>query len=92
MNKVVTNTSPLIVLAKAKLLHILPAIFDEVAAPEAVFNEIMAGPPNDAMRNATPSQRWLTPVKLNPPHLAPANDRLGPGEAEAPEDGHDRAA
>lgn len=44
MSPVVSNTSPLIVLAKAGLLELLPGLFSEVIVPTAVNDEIMAGP------------------------------------------------
>ena len=83
MSKVVTNTSPLIVLAKARLLDLLPRMFEQVSAPQAVIDEINAGPEHDLMRQALPAQSWLSVVKLNPPLAAKAVDQLGAGEAEA---------
>ena len=83
MSKVVTNTSPLIVLAKARMLDVLPRIFERVAAPQAVIDEIQAGPEHDLMRQALPVQPWLSVVQLDPPLSARAADQLGAGEAEA---------
>jgi predicted nucleic acid-binding protein len=83
MSKIVTNTSPLIVLAKAGLLPLLPAIFDEVVAPSAVIDEIAAGPADDPMKNALPSSPWLRVIDLNPPLSPLASFQLGRGESEA---------
>ena len=47
MSEVVSNASPLIVLAKADLLKILPALFSRVLVPQAVLDEIQAGPADD---------------------------------------------
>lgn len=41
----VSNTGPLIALAQADLLDLLPALFESVSVPEAVRDEINAGPP-----------------------------------------------
>ena len=50
----VTNASPLIALAKANLLRILPEIFEHVVIPQGVANEILAGPEDDPMKCALP--------------------------------------
>lgn len=59
MRHLVSNASPLIVLAKADLLRVLPALFPQVLVPEAVVDEIGAGPANDPMRLALASCSWL---------------------------------
>jgi predicted nucleic acid-binding protein len=83
MSRVVSNTSPLIVLAKAGLLKILPKLFSEVVVPEAVRDEIMAGRDGDAMKQAWPTCDWLRVVVLTPPLSPLAAMQLGRGEAEA---------
>jgi len=85
MSPVVSNTSPLIVLAKAGLLELLPRLFSEVIVPTAVSDEIMAGPDGDPMRQALPMHRWLRVVRLDPPLSPLAALQLGRGEAEAVE-------
>ncbi len=85
MSEVVTNTSPLIVLAKAGLLELLPKLFSEIVVPTAVRDEIMAGSDGDAMKKALPIQRWLRVVELTPPLSPLAAMQLGRGEAEAVE-------
>jgi predicted nucleic acid-binding protein len=47
MSSLVTNASPLIVLAKADLLWILPRLFSSVFLPEAVRAEIEGGDVED---------------------------------------------
>ena len=47
MSRLVSNTSPLIVLARAGLLDLLPRLFSEVLIPAAVRAEILAGPDGD---------------------------------------------
>jgi predicted nucleic acid-binding protein len=82
MRPVVSDASPLIVLAKANLLAPLPQLFSEVFLPQAVQDEILTGPPDDPMKKLLPSCSWLVPVKLSPP-LSPLSVwQLGRGEAE----------
>lgn len=82
MSIVVVNASPLIVLAKADLLRLLPALYSEVFLPQAVREEILQGPVDDPMRKALPSCAWLRPVVLAPA-LSPLSVwQLGRGEAE----------
>ena len=52
MSDLVCNASPLIVLAKADLLWLLPKLFDRIFVPEAVVAEIEAGPTDDPMRKS----------------------------------------
>jgi len=42
INRVVVNTSPLICLSKSGLAELFPELFNDVAVPEAVINEVMA--------------------------------------------------
>jgi len=51
--KLVLNASPLIVLGKADLLHLLSSLADEVVIPKGVCEEILAGSPGD------PAREWL---------------------------------
>lgn len=82
MSGIVSNTSPLIVLAKADLLALLPKLFTEIAVPHAVRDEIMAGPETDPMRRSLPDCSWLRVVTLDPPLSPLAALQLGRGEAE----------
>jgi predicted nucleic acid-binding protein len=82
MNGVVSNASPLIVLAKADLLWILPRLFSSVLLPQAVRAEIEAGDSEDPMRKLLASCSWLVGVELVPP-LSPLSVwQLGHGESE----------
>jgi predicted nucleic acid-binding protein len=82
MNAVVSNASPLIVLAKAELLRIVPTLFSQVLAPQAVLDEIEAGPVGDPLKLALPSCSWLVAVRLEPPISPLAVWQSGRGEAE----------
>ncbi len=73
---VVSNSSPLIALARIQRLDFLPAIFESVLIPPAVAREI--GPSIPALPT------WLriqAPSVLPPPSLL--RRRLGDGEHEA---------
>lgn len=67
MKQIVCNASPLITLAKAGLLNVLPDQFGRVLCPQAVVGEILAGPPEDVMRKTLPALSWLECVRLDPP-------------------------
>ena len=41
MNKIVINTSPLIVLFKSQLTYLLPQLFTEIIVPSGVWGEIV---------------------------------------------------
>lgn len=80
---VVSNTSPLIVLAKSGLLHILPRLFTTVTIPQAVRTEVLLGNDNDPMKRALPNCAWLKTVLLQPAVTDQVLKKLGAGEAEA---------
>ena len=82
MSRIVSNASPLIVLAKASLLELLPKVFSEILIPQGVRLEIESGPINDPMRGALPGCSWLRVVILDPPLSPLATMQLGRGEAE----------
>ena len=76
------NASPLIVLAKAGLLELLPALFEQVVVPQAVVAEITAGGAGDPAVKALRQAPWLQHVSLEPGVSALAALQLGRGEAE----------
>lgn len=82
MKQIVCNASPLITLAKAGLLNALPDQFQRILCPQAVVNEILAGPPEDLMRRVLPELSWLEVVQLHPALSPLAVWRLGRGESE----------
>ena len=82
MKTIVSDASPLIILAKIDLINILPKVYSKVFVPEAVINEILNGPSDDPIRIQIKSLAWIEPVKLSPP-LAPLTCwHLGQGESE----------
>ena len=82
METVVCNASPLISLAKADLLEILPREFAAVLVPTAAREEIRAGPSSDPMAALVDELTWLEHVELMPPLTPLAVWQLGPGESE----------
>jgi predicted nucleic acid-binding protein len=79
---IVSNASPLIVLAKAEFLALLPVLFGQVFVPTAVAAEIKRGPDDDPMRRLLGSRPWLRTVQLDPSLSPLAAWQLGLGESE----------
>jgi predicted nucleic acid-binding protein len=75
----VVNASPLIVFGKIGQLDLLAQLANEIIVPQAVANEIVAGPENDAARLAIEAERFrLIDVQEPTPELAAWD--LGSGE------------
>jgi predicted nucleic acid-binding protein len=74
----VVNASPIILLCKISYQHLLPALTDEVVVPQAVVDEIDAGPVDDD------ACQWLTdkplPLIAVPPVGSILSWDLGIGE------------
>ena len=64
----VANASPLIVFGKIGQLDLLTRLPREIVVPQAVANEIMAGPENDAARLAIEA-RMFSLVEAEEPTL-----------------------
>jgi predicted nucleic acid-binding protein len=82
MKSVVCNASPLIILARAGYLDFLHNQFDRIFVPQAVLNEIMKGPDDDAIRGMISKLSWIEQVQLEPPLSPLAYFNLGRGESE----------
>jgi len=80
--KVVANASPLIILFKGGLADLLPQLFTEIAVPNGVCEEILAGGPSDSASRALPETSWIQRVEINAiaPKILVWN--LGVGESE----------
>jgi predicted nucleic acid-binding protein len=78
----VCNASPLITLAKADLLEILPKLFSRIVVPQAVVKELRAGPESDPIRQRIDTLTWLEQVVLDPPITSLTGVQLGKGESE----------
>lgn len=79
IEKVVINASPLILLCKSDLEHLLPKLFEEILVPEAVWQEIQYG--KDIASEKTTSCSWLNRITLSIPDEVLVWN-LGDGESE----------
>jgi predicted nucleic acid-binding protein len=84
----VLNASPVIVLARAGLLDLVPKLVSSPVIPRAVVTEIKAAPTDDPAAKFLTQPSWLTVVDLNPALSPLAIWRLGQGESEVLEYAH----
>ncbi len=63
-DKIVINASPLILLYNSELSFILPELFDEIMAPEAVWKEIVETSNDDKAARLAPRSQWLNIVSV----------------------------
>ncbi|MBN2382666.1 hypothetical protein JXQ70_07275 [bacterium] len=82
MDQIISNASPLIILARADLLTALSKQFDKVLIPQGVYEEICAGPDDDPMKIQIDSCDWLERITFDPPLSPLAYLNLGKGESE----------
>ena len=82
MKLAVLNASPLIILAKAGYLDLVPKLLSPVVIPRAVATEISTGPLNDPAVRFLARRSWLSVVDLVPALSPLATWHLGPGESE----------
>ncbi|MEH2177802.1 DUF3368 domain-containing protein [Nostoc sp.] len=64
INRIIINSSPLIVLFKSKQAELLPQLFKEIIVPEGVFAEVMSAGEDDAASRQLPSVSWIQIVKI----------------------------
>lgn len=79
---VIVDASPLIVLIKSDLVHLLPLVFERVFITPAVFNEVLAGPETDIARVKLPTTSWLETISGAALVGPVAEHNLGLGESE----------
>ncbi len=82
INRVIINSSPLIVLFKSQQAELLPQLFTEILVPEGVWNEITAAGQNDVASQELPSTSWVQRVEVEVIAPEVAAWDLGPGESE----------
>jgi len=82
---VVSDTGPLIALAKANQLHLLEQLFVQVLIPPAVHREVLAKSGPEAARLDAALDRFVTIVRVPelPPEVKVITSRLGDGEKQA---------
>ncbi len=81
VNNIVINTSPLILLFNSDLAFILPAMFNEIVVPDAVWNEIVNSKSYDIAKQSLPDASWIKTVSATPVKEV-VRQRLGKGETE----------
>lgn len=82
---VVSNTGPLIALAKVDLLHLVKALFGQVEIPPAVHRELLAksGAEAERLDAALGDYVIVTDPLAPPPEILRVVQGLGPGEEKA---------
>jgi predicted nucleic acid-binding protein len=79
-DRAAVDASPLILLARGGLVHLLQLTSTEVVVPLPVAEEIRRRGPGDPTRRALEENRWLVVTEVLVPPLIQAWD-LGPGES-----------
>ena len=62
--KLISNTSPLILLFEADLEFVLRELYGEIIIPEEVLSEILISPKVDKLSNQIESCDWIKKVKI----------------------------
>ncbi|WP_254173779.1 DUF3368 domain-containing protein [Planktothrix pseudagardhii] len=82
MQKVVINSSPLMVLFKSQLINILPQVCQEIIIPNAVWSEVAEAGKNDLPSQQLPQMTWAKKVDLVSVSPTITAWGLDPGETE----------
>ncbi|WP_086766034.1 hypothetical protein [Nostoc sp. 106C] len=82
INRIIINSSPLIVLFKSKQTELLSQLFKEIIVPEGIFTEVTSAGEDDAASRQLPNVSWIQIVKI--PAVSPeiAAWDLGLGESQ----------
>ena len=80
IDKVVVNSSPLIVLFRSGQVELFPKLFEAIVVPEQVYEELIAGGKGDALESAIPQFHWIVRKKVDI-SLSVAAWNLGSGES-----------
>ncbi len=82
INRVIVNSSPLIVLFKSQQAELLPQLFPEILVPEGVFAEVTMAGEDDAAARQLPNVAWIQAVEVT--YIVPevATWDLGKGESQ----------
>ena len=59
IERVVVNSSPLIILFRSGQSDLLPGLFKSIIVPEQVYGEILAGKTEDAAKKYLPHTTWI---------------------------------
>lgn len=82
INRVIINSSPLIVLFKSQQAELLSQLFTEILVPEGVWNEITEAGQNDVASQQLPNTSWVQRVEVEVIAPEVAAWDLGAGESE----------
>lgn len=82
MEGAVCDASPLVILAKADLIHILHSQFITIHVPLSVIQEIEMGPSGDPCKETFRTLPWIQAAPPIAGGLSPLMGRLGMGEME----------
>lgn len=82
INRVIINSSPLIVLFKSKQAELLPQLFAEILVPSGVFEEVTAAGNMDTAARELPSVSWIKRVGVSAIAPEVAAWDLGKGESQ----------
>jgi len=80
IEKVVVNSSPLIVLFRSGQAELLPQMFKSILVPEQVYQEIVLEGPLDEVKRMLPNASWYSRVNVEI-SLKVASWNLGEGES-----------
>jgi predicted nucleic acid-binding protein len=82
INRIIINSSPLIVLFKSQQAELLPQLFAEILVPEGVFAEVTMAGEDDAAARQLPNVAWIQTVKVTSIVPEVAAWDLGKGESQ----------
>ena len=82
IDRVVVNASPLITLFKSGQAHLLPALFQEVQVPDAVWGEIVDAGHDDVASRQLVQAAWALRLPAQPLDPIVLAWDAGPGETE----------
>ncbi len=82
MPEVICNTSPIQYLYQLELLHVLPALANQVIVPPAVVEEVAIGRAAGVSLPDLPALAWVTVRRPSGAVALPLVTDLGPGETE----------
>jgi predicted nucleic acid-binding protein len=82
INRVIVNSSPLIVLFRSQQAELLPQLFADILVPEGVFAEVTMAGEDDAAARQLPNVAWIQIVKVTSIVPEVAAWDLGKGESQ----------
>jgi len=59
IERVVVNSSPLIVLFRSGMSQLLPQLFKQIIVPDQVYDEVVTHGKDDAVKRSLPNANWI---------------------------------